>query len=108
NKYKTAPTVGADGTIYLAGDSLFLIALKPDGSARWQYKINGKNKFLGSVSLNRDDTTVYVADEGGTVHALDAATGKNKWQYDISVTTAGPVVTSPLVGADGTLYVATV
>jgi outer membrane protein assembly factor BamB len=102
--YKTAPAIGADGTIYLAGEDLAVIALYPDGSLRWNFEATGATKFLAGVTLGPDGT-VYVADEGGSVFALAGSTGQKLWQFNLTGDQPGQVVASPVVGADGTLYV---
>lgn len=46
------------------------------------------------------DGTVYVGDDSGVVHAIDAGTGEHRWQFG----TEGPVEGSATV-VDGTVYV---
>ncbi len=42
--------------------------------------------------------TVFVGTMAGTLHALDAATGKDKWQTDIDSTILGAVTMQPAAG----------
>jgi len=100
--YSTAPAIGADGTIYIANQSLRIYALNPDGSTRWEFRTTGGNKFLGGVVL-APNGTVYAADDGRSVYALDGPTGQKLWQFKAN-TGSGIVLTTPIVGPDGVLY----
>src|SRR3972149_3769930 len=100
--YSTAPAIGAEGTIYIANQSLRIYALNPDGSTRWEFRTTGGNKFLGGVVL-APNGTVYAADDGRSVYALDGPTGQKLWQFKAN-TGSGIVLTTPIVGPDGALY----
>lgn len=50
-----------------------------DGTQRWRRPLG---KFVGSPSVA--DGTVYVVDEGGTVYALDAASGETAWSRTLA------------------------
>jgi eukaryotic-like serine/threonine-protein kinase len=64
----------------------------------WQIDATGPVAVMPAVV----DGTVYVADEGGAVWALEAATGHKRWSVDLGDAVDG----SPAV-ADGRLYVGT-
>ncbi len=64
----------------------------------WSYKIDAYCDSTVSVA----DGLVYAADWGGTVHCVDAATGKAVWTHKLS----GEIWGSTLV-ADGKVYVGT-
>ncbi len=103
--YTSAPAVGGDGTVYVAGRALHIHALNPDGSTRWQYTLaGGKNRFLGGVALGPEGS-VYATDSVRTTYALDGATGVLRWR--LSVGKAGTAAATPTVGPDGTIYFAT-
>jgi len=55
----------------------------------------------GYSSLALGNGRVYAAENNGILHALDAKTGEKKWKQDIGRAMKG----SPIVTADGVLYV---
>jgi outer membrane protein assembly factor BamB len=69
-----------------------------DPTLLWQVSAKGPVAVMPAVVAG----TVYVADDSGTVQALDEATGRLRWSRDLG----GPVDGSPAV-ADGHLYVGT-
>jgi outer membrane protein assembly factor BamB len=80
----TSPTVGADGVIYMGSDSLgagSLFAMCPGASrqVKWCTKLGGGLKNV-SPALSPDGATLYVTTRGTTLHALDAATGAERWR----------------------------
>jgi outer membrane protein assembly factor BamB len=62
----------------------------------WQYDKIGRSISTAAVA----DGLAYLADMKGTLHCLDAKTGRPLWTYD----TLAPVWGSPLV-ADGKVYI---
>lgn len=52
-----------------------------------------------SPDISADGKKVYINDNNGWLHALDADTGKEVWQFDIGYATGGSQSTSP----DGTI-----
>ncbi len=54
---------------------------------------------IGTPTLSADRTTLYVFDRLGSIYALDAATGKRKWDYYIGGYGFGTMTVSP----DGTI-----
>src|SRR6476659_6256628 len=65
-------------------------------AVRWTSTLGGPAESTPAVV----DGTVYVGDDGGIVHALNAATGAPIWTFK----TGGPVASSPAVD-DGIVYV---
>jgi len=92
----TSPTMGGDGTIYVGSWSANLIALNPDGTARWIQE-------GGVVSLPVIDNqgTIYVGSNDYNLYAINS-NGTKKWSFNVG----GPVYSSPAIGVDGTIYVA--
>ncbi len=102
--FTTPAVIGADGTIYIAGQTRRVFALSSQGLLRWQFAATGKGKFIGGVTLGPDGT-VYVADNARLLYALNPITGKPRWR--VRVGTVGAVVAPPTVGPDGTVYLST-
>ncbi len=104
----TAPSIGADGTIYIAGQGGVLMAFDPGGTRRWEYNVSprgARNSFiLGSLAIGADET-IYVGSHlpsrpnRGFLSAYSPS-GIFKWS-----TETGPIYGSPIVDADGIIYV---
>jgi hypothetical protein len=90
-----SPTVGSDGTIYMAYDSS-VAAVSPKGVTLWTYTAAG---FTGAVTAGPDDT-LYFGSADGLLHAL-TRDGSPRWKSLIWPFAYG----SPAIGADGTIYV---
>ncbi|QEH42502.1 PQQ-binding-like beta-propeller repeat protein [Chitinophaga sp. XS-30] len=48
-----------------------------------------------SPDISADGSRIYVNDNAGGLHAIDAVTGKNIWQFEIGYETGGSQSTSP-------------
>jgi polyvinyl alcohol dehydrogenase (cytochrome) len=96
-------TVVVNGYVYFGTEtSPAFYKLTPDGTVKWVYRNpdHARRKaaagarpgfglpmagFLNAALVTND--TVYVGDVGGTIYALDRATGQERWKID---TRAGP------------------
>lgn len=98
----TGPIAGLNGRVYAAQSSEgLLVSLALDsGQLRWSAPISLPG-FEGGGPAAMDER-VFAGDVSGSLHAVDAATGKEVW----SVRLGAPVSTSVSV-ADGDLYVGT-
>ena len=70
-----------------------------DGQPR-AFRFEAAASISASPGLGRDDRDVpvlYVADEGGTLYAIDRATGVTRWTY----ATGGTIFSSPAVAVGG-------
>jgi outer membrane protein assembly factor BamB len=52
----------------------------PPMRLRWTYRTDGPGPILAAAAIV--GAAVYVADEGGTLHAIDLNTGKRIWAYE--------------------------
>ncbi len=71
-----------------------------DGSPVGGFTVEPAESITATPALGRDTAsvpTIYVADQGGTVRALDRATGATRWTFQA----AGPILSSPAVGTGG-------
>ncbi|HVK09594.1 MAG TPA: PQQ-binding-like beta-propeller repeat protein [Gemmataceae bacterium] len=105
------PAVGADGTVYVAGDSSGVVyavnpglpgatvdaARKLVNGVKWTFQA-GTQGVQASPAI-APDGTVYVAALDSYLYAL-RADGTLKWRYK----TGALIESSPAVGADGTVY----
>ena len=100
----TAPaSASADSPAFRGGGALTGAVADfpaPPYKVRWTYVTSDEDRagVEGSAAIVGD--TVYVADNKGVVHAIDLASGKNRWKY---VTDNG-FETTPLVH-DGKLFI---
>ena len=102
--------VGADGTVYLGtwegtGSAGAVYAVDPaDGSVLWRHPADSTVQASIAVSA---DGTVYAISKLGTLYALDASTGMEKWTYATQASPAEDSPSSPTIGVDGSVYVYT-
>lgn len=78
---------------------LFAGALS-DGSTVPGFNFSAGESITATPALGRDTApvpTIYVADQGGTLYALDRATGATRWMFQAE----GPISSSPAVGTGG-------
>lgn len=85
-------TVVVNGHVYFGTEtSPAFYKLTPDGQVKWVYRPKVQQPaafafglptagFLNAALVTSD--TVYVGDIGGTIYALDRATGKERWTID--------------------------
>ncbi len=99
-----APAVADNGTIYVGGTDFNFYAFAPDGSLKWTYpladRINDSAPSIGS------DGTVYFGSNENKYYALHPD-GTLRWMHDFgpNLPFSKPVVGSPALAADGTIYV---
>lgn len=101
----TEPAVGAD-ILYAGGQDATIYAIRmADQSLAWKFQTGGDapTPLIGTgAAPTLDGQTLYVGSQGGIVYALDAATGKPRWQVALH----SPVDSPPTL-LDGTLFVTT-
>ena len=71
-----------------------------DGTVKWKRELEGA--VVPGPAIGRDGT-VYAASNGGVLHALDPATGKDRWAFDGGGPYGSDLSTVPLVLRDGTI-----
>jgi hypothetical protein len=91
-----SPALAADGTIYLAVESL-LVSISPDGVWNW-----GTSLACGwnSSPVIASDGTILVGG-CGVLQAFDAG-GSRKWSVSLGGTNS--YVSTPAIGSDGNIY----
>jgi outer membrane protein assembly factor BamB len=109
----STPAIGRNGTVYVAVSPNKVVALDgTSGQFQWEFVWNEYDTYrrsMGGPNIGPDGTVyatgVYTRPgeafpSGGLVFALDGATGEKKWQQRL-----GSLVSPPVVGPDGTVYV---
>ncbi|MEM9703704.1 MAG: PQQ-binding-like beta-propeller repeat protein, partial [Planctomycetota bacterium] len=102
---------GVLATVAIVGDKVFTAGLSgelhcrsiADGKIIWTYRTEEVGKFRPGFQSSPavHQGRVYVGDEDGFLHAVDAATGEGRWTFQ----TGAEIISSPTVatipGADG-------
>ena len=96
NNSDCSPAIAPDGTIYQGVFNGILLAVKPDGKVKWQFKTGREIKSSPAVAA---DGTIYFGARDWNFYALTPP-GKLKWQF----ATGAWVDSSPAIAADGTIY----
>ncbi len=101
------PAFAPDGTAYLMTNRSNLWAFAPDGSVRWTTRpcaMSGSGLWPGAaVGV---DQSVYAACLDSHVYAIDPTSGDIGWAFTATDEPRKGIVTTPLVGRDGTIYAA--
>jgi outer membrane protein assembly factor BamB len=102
---QSAPAIGLDGTIYVAGDKLY--AITPGGSFRWSALSSSplSPEALRNAPVIGEDGTVYFVYHNIPLTALNPDNGSVIWTCSLGVD--DHCFASPAIGADGRIYVAT-
>jgi outer membrane protein assembly factor BamB len=95
--FSAAPVVGTDGTIYIGCSNDTIYALNPNGTRKWVYPAGEPVSATGALGA---DGTIYFQAEDSLLLALNP-NGTRKWAF---YSHGGN--SSPVVAADGTIYVA--
>ncbi|MFG2293933.1 PQQ-binding-like beta-propeller repeat protein [Streptomyces sp. NPDC048603] len=97
-------TPAQDGNVYVAAGTRVLSVDRASGRVRWHFEAPAA--FLAAPAFAPGPAVtgggVYLADYLGTVYAIDAATGKDRWR----IATEPRQSTEPVVVADGHVHLA--
>lgn len=99
-------SIGIDGTIYLGASGGVGAIESESGRIKWVYLIeeelrSHQTRIPTSIG---SDGTIYLTLFDGTVRAIDPGDGIEKWRKKVSDTW---ITSSPVIGDDGKIYVAT-
>jgi PQQ-like domain len=110
-----APSIASDGTIYFsakAATNAYFLAVRPDGTIKWQY-VNSSLKEFGTGASIGSDGTIYTLGlfpttsryAEGNLYAFNSD-GTVKWVCTNSILTEFLYrISTPAVTADGTIYI---
>ena len=93
-----SPSIGIDGTVYVASTGGDFYAINLDGTKKWKY-ITAPIESSTAIGI---DGTIYFCSKGNILYALNSD-GTQKW----SLRMASYLNNSPAIASDGTVYVAT-
>jgi outer membrane protein assembly factor BamB len=93
-----ALAVDPEGNVIVAAKEGLLSYRAADGEPRWTFP----TKSPPGPPAIAADGTAYAVTQTGLVHAVDSK-GRARWSFALE----GPALSSPTVGADGTLYLTT-
>lgn len=86
--------------VYVGSTGGVLYAMTSAGAKIWRYDAGAA--IEAAPAVDAAGGAVYVTTEDGVMHALDAATGEQKWRKPVG----GPVRNAPILSSD-TVYVVT-
>lgn len=97
-----SPAVSSDGTVYIgaaSGSGGMILAIDgATGQPRWTFLTKGDAVY--SAPALDENSTLYVGSADKNLYALDAHTGRLRWQF----ATGGWITAAPVVGADHAIY----
>ena len=105
-----SPTVGPDGTIFVASHDGHLYAIDPAGKEKWKFKTADRSWSTPAIA---EDGTIYIGSDDDHLYAVKSD-GTLKWKLRLGACVAtgfGPessrcdVDGGPTIGPDGTIYV---
>ena len=94
----STPSIGSDGTIYVASWDGYLYAINDNGTLKWEY--DDIYDYVGSSPAIGQDGTIYIGSWDNNLYAINL-NGTLKWKYDVG----DKIFSSPAIGASGTIYV---
>lgn len=92
-----SPTIGPDGTIYVASLDNYLYAINPNGTLKWESPSAGDSYSLVCPAIGQDGTIYAAAVDG--LRAFNPVDGSIKWELGLSA------YSSPAIGPDGSIYI---
>ena len=107
--YSTYNTSGSGGSsrsskldtdeinLFIGSSNKSIFAVNPDGTIKWEYKLNKKIYSNPVIGLNE---MVYFGCDDKKLYAL-TGNGKKKWEF----VTGGRIQSAPFIGKEGTIYV---
>lgn len=99
---QSAPSIAADGTIYVAAGGLY--AINADGSLKWRRFYPPAEDIRNAPAIGPDGT-VYFVYHNIPLTALDPDDGHTLWSCSLGVN--DHVFASPAISSDGKIIVAT-
>ncbi len=101
--YGAGPVVGPDGTIYFGTEDSegTLYAISASGAQRWKKTLGSAVKAAPAIT---SDGVLYALNNSGTLYALDATSGNEKWKTTLAENATASGIA---VDAEGAVYAGT-
>lgn len=99
----SSPAVDQNGNIYIGTDQGDLISLTSDGNPRWTYRVPGEYNDINSSPVIDIDGNIYFGCENGRVYKLNSS---GNFEWDCEVWPNASLSSTPVLTADGVLYIA--
>jgi outer membrane protein assembly factor BamB len=96
---RSAPAIGADGTVYIGSGDQHLYAVNANGTLKWAFPASGDLESSPAIAA---DGTIYFASIDGDLYAVNA-NGTQKWVLSFG-SSGSSLESSPTIGPDGTIY----
>ena len=94
---RSQPVV-TDDTIFVAAVSGPVYALdRSSGCIKWDYDTGATLRTSMSIGRAGEQTALFVGDNGGTVHAVNAHTGEPLWSKSVAVHSANTTTGTPVL-----------
>ncbi len=100
----SSPAIASDGTVYVCAEDGRLLAIR-DGSIAWLYEVTPWRPISSSPIIGPDGN-IYFGCDDGKLYRIDQNTHQPPASWPISVSAADVVNNTPLLCADGIIYVA--
>ena len=96
-----APTLGADGTIYVKDSGSDFYAIAPaTGNLKWTCTVSGISYAAPTIA---PDGTIYLGSDNGSLYAVNPATGAIDWTFNAG----GAIYTAAAIDSSGNAYFGT-
>ncbi len=100
----SSPAIASDGTIYVCTEDGRLLAIK-DGSIAWFYQTTPWRPISSSPIIGPDGN-IYFGCDDGKLYRIDQNTHQPPANWPITVSATDVVNNTPLLCADGIIYIA--
>jgi len=101
----SSPATASDGTVYVGTEDGRLLALK-DGSIVWFCEISGPRHAISSSPVLGPDGNIYLGCDNGKLYRIDQNSHQPVTNWPIAVSDTDVVDNTPLLCADGIIYIA--
>ena len=102
----SSPAVAADGTVYVCTEAGRLVAIK-DGSIAWSFAVvPSPLSAISSSPVIGPDGNIYFGCDDGKLYRIDQNTHQPPANWPITVSATEVVNNTPLLCADGVIYIA--
>jgi outer membrane protein assembly factor BamB len=90
--------------VYVGANNSNMYAVMPDGRMKWLFEAERELAGIWSTPVvSPDGSTLYFGANKGGIYALNADTGKRRWQFGVY----GSIYASSVLDARGVLYTGT-